>query len=193
METLANIPIIAFADAAAWKSWLDKNHTDPIGVWVKIAKKHSGIQSISYAEALDEALCYGWIDGLKRSYDELYFLQKFTPRRKRSLWSKVNIGKVEALIAAGRMQSAGMTQIELAKADGRWDAAYESQTTATAPDDLITALEQNPDAKTFFASLTKAEKYSVLWRLMTATSPAIRSKRLTSMVESLSAHKKIGS
>lgn len=191
METLADIPIIAFADTHAWKTWLDKNHEDPIGVWIKIAKKNSGVQSVTYAEALDEALCYGWIDGLKRSYDERYFLQKFTPRRKRSLWSKVNIGKVEALIAAGRMQSAGMTQIELAKADGRWDAAYESQANAIIPDDLTSALKQNPTAKAFFESLTKAERYSVLWRLMTATTPQIRSKRLVMMIERLSRQEKI--
>lgn len=191
METLADIPIITFADTHTWKTWLDKNHTDPLGVWIKIAKKDSGIQSITYVEALDEALCYGWIDGLKRSYDEQYFLQKFTPRRKRSLWSKVNIGKVEVLITAGRMQAAGMTQIELAKADGRWDAAYESQANATVPDDLITALEQNPTAKAFFESLTKAERYSVLWRLMTATTPQIRNKRLTVMIERLSRQEKI--
>ena len=191
METLANIPIIAFADTNAWKTWLDKNHADPIGVWIKIAKKNSGIRSVTYAEALDEALCYGWIDGLKRSYDEQYFLQKFTPRRKRSLWSKVNIGKVETLIGAGRMQTAGMAQIELAKADGRWDAAYESQANATVPDDLIAALEQSPTAKAFFESLTKAEKYSVLWRLMTATTPQIRNKRLIAMTERLSRREKI--
>ncbi len=191
MEMLADIPTIAFADTNAWKTWLDKNYADPVGVWIKIAKKNSGIQSITYTEALDEALCYGWIDGLKRRYDEVYFLQKFTPRRKRSLWSKVNIGKVETLITAGRMQPAGMTQIELAKADGRWDAAYESQANATVPDDLATALEQHPAAKVFFDSLTKAEKYSVLWRLMTAQAPQIRSKRLDIMIERLAQNKKI--
>ena len=191
METLADIPIITFTDALAWREWLDKNYTDQTGVWIKIAKKASGIPSITYAEAVDEALCYGWIDGLKRSYDEQYFLQKFTPRRKRSSWSKVNINKVETLIETGRMQAPGFAEINLAKADGRWDAAYESQANAVIPDDLTTALTQNSEAKEFFESLTKAEKYSVLWRLMTATTPAIRTKRLVSMIESLAARKKI--
>lgn len=191
METLADVPILTFADAQAWNTWLGKNHTDQTGVWIKIAKKASGIPSVTYVEAVDEALCYGWIDGLKRSYDENYFLQKFTPRRKRSVWSKVNIGKVEALIAAGRMQVQGLAEIELAKADGRWDAAYESQANATVPDDLVAALDQNPSAKEFFESLTKAEKYSVLWRLMTSRTPETRSKRLASMIDSLAAGKKI--
>lgn len=191
METLANVPILTFADAQAWNIWLGKNYTDQTGIWIKIAKKASGIPSVTYAEAVDEALCYGWIDGLKRSYDERYFLQRFTPRRKRSVWSKVNIGKVEELIAAGRMQAQGLTEIELAKADGRWDAAYESQANATIPDDLVGALDQNPSAKEFFESLTKAEKYSVLWRLMTSRTPETRSKRLVSMIDSLAAGKKI--
>lgn len=191
METLADIPVAAFADALAWNEWLNKNHTAQTGIWVKIAKKASGIPSVTYAEAVDEALCYGWIDGLKRSYNEQYFLQKFTPRRKRSLWSKVNINKVELLIETGRMQAPGLAEVELAKADGRWDAAYESQANATTPDDLTAALEQNQSAKAFFESLTKAEKYSVLWRLMTATTPAIRSKRLAAMIERLAAGKKI--
>lgn len=191
METLADVPIRAFADAKSWNEWLDKNHADQVGVWIKIAKKASGIPSVTYAEAVDEALCYGWIDGLKRSYDEQYFLQKFTPRRKRSVWSKVNIGKVEVLVAAGRMQAQGLAEIELAKADGRWDAAYESQANATVPDDLIAALEQDSNAKDFFESLTKAERYSILWRLMTARTPETRSKRLASMVASLAIGKKI--
>lgn len=185
MDKLVDIPIITFADSTAWQTWLADNYTDQIGVWIKIAKKDSGIPSITHAQALDEALCYGWIDGMRKGLDEQYFLQKFTPRRKRSLWSKVNIAKVEALITEKRMQAPGLSEIELAKSDGRWDAAYESQANATIPDDLTAALKANPRAGEFFASLNKAERYAVLWRLMTAKSPEVRSARLQKMIETL--------
>lgn len=191
MDTFANIPVVTFANSTAWRLWLDSNFANQTGVWIKIAKKDSGIASITHAEALDEALCYGWIDGMRRGYDQTYFLQKFTPRRKRSLWSKVNIGKVEALVAEGRMHSAGQAQIELAKADGRWEAAYESQANAVVPDDLLAALAQNQSAQEFYESLTKAEKYAVLWGLMTAKTPETRAKRLASMIASLTAGKKV--
>lgn len=182
---------MTFADANEWRHWLDKNYTDQVGVWIKIAKKDSGIQSVTHAEALDDALCYGWIDGMRKGLDTQYFLQKFTPRRKRSLWSKVNIGKIEVLTASGRMHEAGLAEVALAKSDGRWNLAYESQANATMPDDLIAAFAQNPTAKSFYETLTKAEKYSVLWRLMTAKTPETRTKRLTAMIELLTANKKI--
>lgn len=191
METFADIPVYMFENSQSWREWLDKNYTDQTGVWIKIAKKDAGIQSITYAEALDEALCYGWIDGMRRGHDGRHFMQKFTPRRKRSLWSKVNIGKVEALIASGRMHEAGHAEIDRAKADGRWHAAYESQATALPPDDLLMALDKNPPAKEFYESLTKAEKYAVLWRLMTAKTHENRAKRLSIMIDSLAAQKKI--
>jgi len=191
MDTLFNIPIIPFVNESEWERWLKDNTADQIGVWIKIAKKGSGITSITYAEALDVSLCYGWIDGQRRGLDMQYFLQKFTPRRKQSLWSKVNIGKVEVLIETGRMQPAGLAEIERAQADGRWDAAYESQANATIPADLEHALEHNESARKFYASLTKAEKYSVLWRLMTAKSPDIRAARLQKMIALLEAETKI--
>jgi uncharacterized protein YdeI (YjbR/CyaY-like superfamily) len=191
MDKLANIPIVTFADSTAWQAWLADNHTNQIGVWIKIAKKGSGIPSVTHAQALDEALCYGWIDGMRRGLDEQYFLQKFTPRRKRSLWSKVNIAKVEALIADKRMQTPGLAEIELAKSDGRWDAAYESQASATIPDDLTAALESNLRAGEFFSTLTKAERYAILWRLMTAKTPDIRTTRLNKMIEKLASNQKV--
>lgn len=182
---------MTFVDGAAWEAWLAKNYTDQTGVWIKIAKKDSGIASVTQPEALDLCLCYGWIDGLRRSYDDKYYLQKYTPRRKKSLWSKVNIGKVEELIAAGRVQAPGLAEIERAKADGRWDAAYESPKNAVVPDDLLAALEQNEKAKSFFDSLNKTERYTVLWRLMTAKTPEMRKARLEKMVKLLEAERKV--
>ncbi len=191
METFADIPVVTFPDGKSWEGWLKDNYTDQTGVWLKIAKKDSGIPSVTQLEALDSCLCYGWIDGQRRSYDDKYYLQKYTPRRKRSLWSKVNIGKVEALIAEGRMREPGMAEIDLAKADGRWDAAYESQANAVVPADLEAALEQNDKAKKFFDSLTRAERYAVLWRLMTAKTPEVRAIRLQKMVETLESETKV--
>src|SRR5512138_1653141 len=134
METLNEIPVLTFADAAEWEKWLSTHYDLQTGIWLKTAKKGSGITTVVYADALEVALCYGWIDGQSKSVDETYYMQKFTPRRKKSLWSKVNIGKVEALIAAGRMRPPGFAAIEAAKADGRWDAAYDSVKEATVPD-----------------------------------------------------------
>ena len=189
METFLAIPVMTFVDTDAWQSWLGDNHTDQTGVWIKIAKKDSGIPTVTYAQALDEALCHGWIDGQRRGYDEKYFLQKFTPRRKKSLWSQVNIGKVEALIQAGRMQAAGHEAIAAAKADGRWDAAYEPQSTATIPLDFLTALNNNKQAKQTYDSLNKADQYSYLWGLMTAKTPEIRATRILKMIEKLTTDK----
>lgn len=191
MDTLFDIPIMTFKDSVSWQAWLAKNYTDQTGVWIKIAKKGSGIESIYPPEALDVCLCYGWIDGQRRSLDETYYLQKYTPRRKKSLWSKVNIGKVEALIASGRMQAPGLAAIEEAKADGRWDAAYESQANATVPEDLAAAFEEHQLAKTFYETLTRAEKYAVLWQLMTAKTPTTRATRLAKMIELLEQNIKI--
>ncbi|HEX8390680.1 MAG TPA: YdeI/OmpD-associated family protein [Candidatus Saccharimonadales bacterium] len=191
METFNDIPVMSFEDSRAWETWLKANYDLQTGIWMKVARKDSGIASVSLTDALDICLCYGWIDGQRRSYDNLFFLQKYTPRRKKSLWSKVNIEKVATLIAAGRMQEPGQNAIDAAKKDGRWDAAYESQKNATVPPDLETALDKNLDAKEFFASLTRAERYSVLWRLMTAKSPEMRQQRLEKMVDLLKSGTKI--
>ncbi|MDN5274809.1 MAG: hypothetical protein JWP06_710 [Candidatus Saccharibacteria bacterium] len=185
METFNDLPVISFKDSTAWEAWLSTNVTLHSGIWLKIAKKKSGVESISHPEALDVALCYGWIDGLRRSFDEVYFLQKFTPRRSRSLWSKINIEKVGMLIASGRMQASGLTEITAAKADGRWDVAYESQKNATIPPDLAAAFKKNTRAKEFFESLNNANQYAVLWRLMTAKTPETRLSRLQKLLDVL--------
>ena len=185
MEAFKDVEIRPFKDQATWEKWLSSHYNQQAGVWIKFAKKNSGIPTVSYAEALDVALCYGWIDGQSRSYDDTWYLQKFTPRRARSLWSKINIAKVEALIAAGKMQPAGQAAIDAAKADGRWDAAYASQKDATVPDDLAAELAKDKGAQEFFESLTKANQYAFLWRLMTAKTPATRASRLEKMVTML--------
>jgi uncharacterized protein YdeI (YjbR/CyaY-like superfamily) len=185
METLNGMEIIAFNDAEQWESWLAAHHELQTGVWMKVAKKGSGIASVTDMEALDVALCYGWITGKRLSYDEAYYLQKYTIRRPRSLWSKVNIAKVEALIAAGRMQAPGLAEINAAKADGRWDAAYESQKNSTVPPDLAAALEQNSRARGTFEGLNRTNRYAVIWRLLTARTAEMRSSRLRSLVAML--------
>jgi len=178
-----------FENSQQWETWLANNFELQEGVFLKFAKKNSGITSLNHSGALDVALCYGWIDGQARSLDETYYLQKFTPRRPKSTWSKINIEKVTALIAAGKMQPAGQAAIDAAKADGRWAAAYESQAKATVPDDFAAALAQNPAAQQFFDSLTKANKYAFLWRLMTAKTPEKRQEKLHTFVEMLAAGK----
>jgi uncharacterized protein YdeI (YjbR/CyaY-like superfamily) len=188
MEALFDIPIMSFKDTTAWESWLSDNYTLQTGVWIKVAKKDSGIASVTTPEALDVALCYGWIDGQRRSLDAHYYLQKYTPRRQRSLWSKVNIGKVEALIANGGMQAPGLKAIAEAQADGRWDAAYESQKNATVPPDLEAALEQNKQARSTFEDLTRADRYAYLWSLMTAKTTEIRATRLQKIIHKLEAN-----
>ena len=184
---VADAPTLAFPSKAAFRAWLEANQTHQDGLWLKLAKKDSGIPSPTYAEALDVALCFGWIDGQKRPFDETYWLQRFTPRRARSKWSKVNIGKVEALIAAGEMTPGGIAEIERAKADGRWDAAYEPQSTAKFPDDFLAALEQNPTAKVKFATITRASKYAIIYRLGDAKRPETRQRRLEQFVAQLAA------
>lgn len=180
-----NLPIIPFASQEAWESWLAQEHATSPGLWLKIAKKDSGITSISHTEALEVALCYGWIDGQRDKFDDSYFLQRFTPRRPRSKWSKVNCAKVEELITRGAMQPAGMHQVTQAKADGRWDAAYASQSIATIPDDLRQELEQNDQAREFFESLSSANRYAILYRLHDAKKPETRARRLAQFITML--------
>ena len=185
-------PVVAFPDRAAWQAWLADHHGGaPEGVWLQIAKKGSGVASVDYAQALEIALCYGWIDGQKRGLDETHWLQRFSPRRSRSIWSKVNRAKAEALVAAGDMQPAGLAEIERAKADGRWDAAYDGQRTATVPDDLAAAFAGNAVAREFFATLDSTNRYAILHRLQTAKKPETRARRLAQFVEMLSEHRTI--
>ncbi|RDZ28104.1 YdeI/OmpD-associated family protein [Lysobacter silvisoli] len=185
-----DLPIELFADADAWERWLVAHPRAP-GLWLKIAKKGQGVSSVSYTEALDVALCHGWIDGLKRSCDERYFLQRFTPRRPRSVWSKINIGKVEALTAAGRMRPAGLREVEAAQADGRWQAAYDSSSTIEVPEDLAAAFKKNAKAKRFFEQLDRTNRYAVLWRVQTAKKPETRAARIEKLVAMLGRGEKI--
>jgi uncharacterized protein YdeI (YjbR/CyaY-like superfamily) len=190
-EELDGVDVIAFADAAAFDSWLSANYQRQEGVWLKMAKKNSGIPSISDDEAVDVGLCWGWISGQRRSHDELYYLQKYVPRRPRSVWSQVNVEKVAMLIAAGRMRAPGLAEVDAAKADGRWDAAYVSQRNATSPPDLVEALARNKAAREFFASLNKTDQYAVILRLVKERSAEGRSARLKKMVATMAAGKKV--
>jgi uncharacterized protein YdeI (YjbR/CyaY-like superfamily) len=191
MNSKQDLPIIAFASPAVWEAWLAEQHATSSGLWLKIAKKDSGVDTVSYAEALEVALCYGWIDGQKDKFDGDYWLQRFTPRKPRSKWSKINREKAEQLITQGRMQPAGLREVEQAKADGRWDAAYDGQRTVGIPDDLRQALEQNPKAAEFFASLDSANRYAILYRLQEAKKPETRARRLERYVAMLNEQQKI--
>lgn len=185
-----DLPIIAFDDPGAWERWLIAQ-PDAKGLWLKIAKKDAGVVTVTYAEALDVALCHGWIDGQKRSFDERFFLQRFTPRRAKSLWSKINIGHVERLIAAGRMHDGGLREIEAAKADGRWDVAYDSARTMEVPPELAAALARNRKAKAFFETLNGTNRYAVCWRVQTAKKPETRAKRVETLVAMLARGEKL--
>jgi uncharacterized protein YdeI (YjbR/CyaY-like superfamily) len=176
---------VLFSTSKDWERWLSQHHMQIEGIWMKVAKKGASAKSIAIGDALDIALCYGWIDGQRRAYDDTYYLQKYTPRRPKSLWSKVNIAKVEALIAGGRMQKPGFEAIEAAKADGRWQAAYASQRTATIPPELEAALKRSPKAKAFYDTLNKTNKYAVIWRLLTAKTEKTKSARLQKMIDML--------
>jgi len=178
-------PVVAFASAAAFRKWLTRHHADHSGIWLKIAKKASGIPTVTYAEALDEALCFGWIDGQKKAFDATAFLQKFTKRGKRSVWSKINVGHVARLEKEGRMMPAGLAAVATAKADGRWAAAYHSSRTAEMPQDFLTALAQEPDARAFFDTLNKTQRYSFFFRITTAKKPETRNKRIAEFVTML--------
>ena len=184
-------PVILFDDQAAFERWLDANHASAPGVWLRLAKKGAPFTSVTYAEALDVALCYGWIDGQVKKLDADSYVQKFTPRGKRSTWSKINVGKVERLTAAGKMRPAGQAAIDAAKADGRWDAAYDSARTVSTPDDLAAALARKPKAAKFFESLDRTNRYAVIWRVQTAVKPETRARRIAQLVEMLARGEKI--
>jgi uncharacterized protein YdeI (YjbR/CyaY-like superfamily) len=186
------LPIRLFADPGALEAWLEENHdSSSAGLWLKIAKKGTGKHSVTYAQALELALCFGWIDSQKRGFDEAYFLQRFTPRRPRGRWSKINREKAEALIAAGRMRPAGQAEVEAAKADGRWDAAYAGQRTAEVPADLQRELDARPTAAEFFAGLDGANRYAIVYRLNDAKRPETRERRLRKFLAMLERGEKI--
>ena len=169
---------LSFKSAADFRRWLAKNHAGPDGIWLRIFKKGTREKSVTYAEALDQALCYGWIDGQKKSYDEQSWIQRFTPRRPKSGWSQLNTQHVERLVKAGHVTPAGMAAVAAAKADGRWQAAYVSPRNAAPPEDFLKELEKNRKAKAFFESLNRANVYSIVYRLQTAKRPETRAKRM---------------
>ena len=185
------LPILPFSSRDEWAAWLEANHaSEPDGIWVKFAKKASGLPTITYEEARDTALCYGWIDGLVRSLDETSYLQRFTPRRSRSKWSKINREVATRLIASGEMKPAGLAEVERAKADGRWDAAYDSPKTMTVPDDLAAALAKNPKAQAAFDALAGSHRYTILYAVHDAKRPETRARRIEKFVAMLAAGEK---
>src|SRR5215216_6820147 len=188
------LPTLPFDSKKKWADWLAKQHDKSAGVWLKLAKKDSGIPSVTYEEALDVALCYGWIDGQKKGFDDRrYWLQKFTPRGPKSIWSKINTEKAERLIASSEMKPAGLKAIEAAKNDGRWEAAYASQKNISIPEDFQAALEKNKKAKAFFSTLKSAERYSFLFRLHNIKKPEMRANRIQKFIEMLERGEKIHS
>ena len=191
MTAKSDLPIVTFASSEAWEAWLEEEHATSKGVWLKIAKKGSGIESVTFPEALDAALCYGWIDGQRDRFDERFYLQRFTPRRSRSKWSQVNREKVARLTEAGRMRPAGLREVERAKADGRWDAAYAPQSAATVPDDLRAALEENDRAREFFETLNSTNRYAILFTIQDAKRPETRARRIAKYVAMLAAGEKL--
>jgi uncharacterized protein YdeI (YjbR/CyaY-like superfamily) len=185
------LPIVLFAGQPELEAWLEENHASSPGLWLKIAKKGAPEPSVTYAEAVEVSLCFGWIDSQKRGLDETHFLQRFTPRRPRGRWSRINREKAEALIEAGRMRETGLAEVEAARADGRWEAAYEGQRTARVPDDLQRALDSSPAAAEFFASLDGANRYAVIYRLEEAKKPETRERRMRKFIAMLERGEKI--
>ncbi len=191
MDTKQGLPVLPFASPKKWEEWLDRNHQTSKGLWLKIAKKDTGIDTVTYAEALDGALCHGWIDGQKGSFDDTFWLQKLTPRGPRSKWSKINRDKSLALIEAGRMKPAGLAAVEQARSDGRWDQAYDSQSKAAVPEDLQKELDRNPKAAAFFATLDSANRYAVLYRVQEAKKPETRARRIEKFIGMLNRGEKV--
>jgi uncharacterized protein YdeI (YjbR/CyaY-like superfamily) len=191
IESKQGLPIATFASQADWERWLEKHHAQSAGLWLKIAKKGSEHETVLYPEALESALCYGWIDGQKGSHGEDFWLQKFTPRRARSRWSRINRDKAAELVEQGRMKQAGLAEVERARADGRWEAAYEGQSRATIPEDLQRELDRNPEAKAFFETLDSANRYAILYRIQDAKRPETRARRIEQYVAMLAEHRKL--
>ena len=186
-----DMPVKLFKSQQDWTTWLDKHHAQSAGVWLKFAKKDANLKSVTYAEAVEVALCYGWIDGQGKGLDESAWLQKFTPRGPRSIWSKINRTKAMKLIESGRMKPAGLAAIDRAKKSGQWAAAYDSHRTAAVPADLQAALDQNSKAQAFFAALDSTNRYAILFRLQTAKKAETRARRLEQFVRMLENHEKI--
>jgi uncharacterized protein YdeI (YjbR/CyaY-like superfamily) len=191
MPKLNTVPTIEFKTAESFETWLEEHHDISGGLWMKIFKKNSKKKTITYAEALDVALCYGWIDGQKQSFDEQAWLQKICPRTAKSIWSKVNIGHVERLTNEGKMTPAGLKAVEKAKADGRWEKAYDSPSKMTIPEDFLKELSKNKKAEEFFKSLNKTNLFSIGFRLQTAKKQETREKRMKEIIEKLAKGEKL--
>jgi uncharacterized protein YdeI (YjbR/CyaY-like superfamily) len=191
MSAKQDLTVQLFASRQAWRAWLAAQHAASPGLWLKIAKKGAGVDSVTYSEALDVALCFGWIDCQKDKLDAVHWLQRFTPRQARSRWSKANRERVEKLLASGEMEAAGRREVDAARQDGRWDAAYDGQRTITVPADLQRELDANRKARDFFATLDSANRYAILYRLHDAKKPETRARRLAKFVAMLAAGEKI--
>ena len=191
MESYKGLPILYFETQAAWEAWLEEHQADSQGLWLKISKKDSGFDSVSYSEALDLAICYGWIDSQKGTLDDDFWLQRFTPRGSRSKWSQRNRAIADQMIQQGRIRSAGLREVELAKQDGRWEAAYASQSEIKVPDDFQAELDKNPAAKEFFATLNSVNRYAILYRLQDAKKPQTRLRRMEKFISMLNEHRTI--
>jgi uncharacterized protein YdeI (YjbR/CyaY-like superfamily) len=191
MDARQGLPVIAFASPPEWEAWLEANHATSKGLWLKIAKKEAGVESVTYDQALEAALCYGWIDGQKGAFDDRFWLQRFTPRGPRSKWSRINRDKASELLRRGKMQPAGMAEVERAQRDGRWEGAYESQSSSTVPEDLRVALDEHPEAKAFFATLDRTNRFAILYRLGDAKRPETRARRLAQFVAMLEEGRKL--
>lgn len=190
MSAETDLSIVAFSSAKEWRQWLAKNHATSNGIWLRLFKKASAVSRVSYDEALDEALCYGWIDGQLKGYDDESWLRKFTPRRPKSIWSKRNRDHAERLTKAGKMCAAGRKEIEAAKQDGRWKAAYDPASKIVAPGDFLRELAKNKRAKAFFDTLNRANVYAIAWRLQTARTAETRQKRLKAILAMLATERK---
>ena len=184
-EQVPDLPVMELASAEAWDKWLAKHHASSPGVWLKIAKKGTGVAAVTMPEVIETALCWGWIDGLRHRHDDVYFRQRMTPRKRGSRWSRINRDKAEALIAAGRMQPAGHREVEAARADGRWDAAYAGSSTMTVPDDLTRALRRNAAARRAFEQLDSRNRYAILYRIQDAKRSETRARRIEQFVTML--------
>jgi uncharacterized protein YdeI (YjbR/CyaY-like superfamily) len=185
VEQVGGLPVLELGSAREWERWLVRNHATSNGVWLKIAKQGTGVATVSYPEAVEVALCHGWIDGQRQKHDDVFFRLRMTPRTARSRWSKINCDRAEVLVAAGRMRAAGRREIEAAKADGRWDAAYAGPRTMEVPDDLTRALRRNAKARRAFDTLDSANRYAILWRLHDAKRPETRARRIEQFVTML--------
>ena len=186
-----DLPVLQFEQQQGWADWLDQHHAASAGIWLQLAKKASGLPSVSYAEALEVALCYGWIDGQKKSDDDTWWLQKFTRRGPKSIWSKINREKAQQLIASGHMKPAGLKAVEAAQQDGRWEAAYDSPAGATVPNDFQAELDKNAEAKAFFATLNSQNRYAILHRIQTAKKAETRTRRIQQFIEMLAKQEKL--